>query len=64
MDTAFAIYLGRHTLETALLVAGPVLVSGMVGPEGFEPSTLRLSAVRSSQLSYGPVVGASIRTHA
>ena len=26
-----------------------------MGPEGFEPSTLRLSAVRSSQLSYGPV---------
>ena len=31
----------------------------MVGPSGLEPPTLRLSVVRSSQLSYGPVVGAS-----
>ena len=28
----------------------------MVGPSGLEPPTLRLSVVRSSQLSYGPVV--------
>ena len=27
----------------------------MVGPDGFEPSTSRLSAVRSNQLSYGPI---------
>ena len=27
----------------------------MVGPSGLEPPTLRLSVVRSSQLSYGPV---------
>ena len=26
----------------------------MVGPSGLEPPTLRLSVVRSSQLSYGP----------
>ena len=31
-------------------------VTGMVGPSGLEPPTLRLSVVRSSQLSYGPVV--------
>ena len=30
----------------------------LVGPSGLEPPTLRLSVVRSSQLSYGPVVGA------
>ena len=30
-------------------------VTGMVGPSGLEPPTLRLSVVRSSQLSYGPV---------
>ena len=30
-------------------------VTGMVGPGGLEPPTLRLSVVRSSQLSYGPV---------
>ena len=30
----------------------------LVGPSGLEPPTLRLSVVRSSQLSYGPVVDA------
>ena len=30
-------------------------VTGMVGPSGLEPPTLRLSVVRSSQLSDGPV---------
>ena len=28
----------------------------LVGPSGLEPPTLRLSVVRSSQLSYGPVL--------
>ena len=32
---------------------------GMVGPSGLEPPTLRLSVVRSSQLSYGPIVDTS-----
>ena len=27
----------------------------LVGPSGLEPPTLRLSVVRSSQLSYGPI---------
>ena len=31
-------------------------VTGMVGPSGLEPPTLRLSVARSSQLSYGPVL--------
>ena len=31
----------------------------MVGPSGLEPPTSRLSVVRSSQLSYGPVLAAS-----
>ena len=30
------------------------LNGGLVGPSGLEPPTLRLSVVRSSQLSYGP----------
>ena len=33
--------------------------SALVGPSGLEPPTLRLSVVRSSQLSYGPVVDTS-----
>ena len=35
-------------------------VTGMVGPRGLEPPTLRLSVVRSSQLSYGPVLSLSV----
>ena len=31
------------------------MVWKMVGPSGLEPPTLRLSVVRSSQLSYGPI---------
>ena len=30
MDSSFALYLGRHTLETALLLAAPILVTCMV----------------------------------
>jgi flagellar biosynthetic protein FliQ len=29
MDSSFALYLGRHTLETALLLAAPILVTCM-----------------------------------
>ena len=36
----------------------PIGVS-LVGPSGLEPPTSRLSVVRSSQLSYGPVRGAA-----
>ena len=32
---------------------------GMVGPSGLEPPTSRLSVVRSSQLSYGPIAVAA-----
>ena len=34
--------------------------SALVGPSGLEPPTLRLSVVRSSQLSYGPVLSLSV----
>ncbi len=30
MDSSFALYLGRHTLETALLLAAPILVVCLV----------------------------------
>jgi flagellar biosynthetic protein FliQ len=30
MDTSFVLYLGRHTLETALLLSAPILLTCMV----------------------------------
>ncbi len=30
MDSSFILYLGRHTLETALLVAAPILITCIV----------------------------------
>jgi flagellar biosynthetic protein FliQ len=30
MDNSFALYLGRHTLETALLLAAPMLIACLV----------------------------------
>ncbi len=30
MDSTFVLYLGRHTLETALLLAAPILITCMV----------------------------------
>ena len=30
MDSSFVLYLGRHTFETALLVAAPILLTCMV----------------------------------
>ena len=30
MDSSFILYLGRHTLETALLLAAPILLTWMV----------------------------------
>ena len=29
MDSSFALYLGRHTLETALMLAAPILITCM-----------------------------------
>jgi hypothetical protein len=43
----------RTELFEALTTEGSNM-SNLVGPDGFEPSTSRLSAVRSNQLSYGP----------
>jgi flagellar biosynthetic protein FliQ len=30
MDSSFILYMGRHTLETALLVAAPILLTCMI----------------------------------
>jgi flagellar biosynthetic protein FliQ len=30
MDSSFVLYLGRHTLETALLLSAPILITCMV----------------------------------
>ena len=30
MDSNYALYLGRHTLETALLVSGPILLTCII----------------------------------
>jgi len=30
MDSSFALYLGRHTLETALLLAAPILLTCII----------------------------------
>jgi flagellar biosynthesis protein FliQ len=30
MDSSFALYIGRHTLETALLLSAPILITCMV----------------------------------
>lgn len=30
MDSSFALYIGRHTLETALLLSAPILLTCMV----------------------------------
>jgi flagellar biosynthetic protein FliQ len=30
MDSSFALYLGRHTLETTLLLAAPILLTCMI----------------------------------
>jgi flagellar biosynthetic protein FliQ len=30
MDSSFALYLGRHTLETALIIAAPILLTCLI----------------------------------
>ena len=43
------------------LNCSPLQRKEVVGPSGLEPPTSRLSVVRSSQLSYGPVVRFALR---
>ncbi len=52
IPTAFAV---RFEDPTIVGSSNPKANSCLVGPSGLEPPTLRLSVVRSSQLSYGPI---------
>ena len=45
----------RDQIETSVLRCFDPTSKEVVGPSGLEPPTSRLSVVRSSQLSYGPV---------
>ena len=56
LPTAFAVRFEDPTFQLGLQIQQQIC---LVGPSGLEPPTLRLSVVRSSQLSYGPVVGTS-----
>ena len=44
----------RYETLTPVKISYPASMLSLVGPSGLEPPTLRLSVVRSSQLSYGP----------
>ena len=46
----------RDQIETSVFRCFDPTSKEVVGPSGLEPPTSRLSVVRSSQLSYGPVV--------
>ena len=48
----------KHSLPSKCLHPS---LEKMVGPSGLEPPTSRLSVVRSSQLSYGPVRFAALQ---
>ena len=53
-DRTGDLLLARQALSQLSYI--PIYLFGLlVGPSGLEPPTLRLSVVRSSQLSYGPI---------
>ena len=56
--TAFAV---RFEDPNSMLGSSNPAAICLVGPSGLEPPTLRLSVVRSSQLSYGPLYGGDSR---
>ena len=53
--TTTAVSVSRPPDEIRLYLALHARCNLLVGPSGLEPPTLRLSVVRSSQLSYGPL---------
>ena len=46
----------RYSYNAYILLQILKFKNFMVGPDGFEPSTSRLSVVRSDQLSYEPIL--------
>ena len=51
----------RDQIETSVFRCFDPTSKEVVGPSGLEPPTSRLSVVRSSQLSYGPVRFAALQ---
>jgi len=60
MDTDYVIYLGRHTMETALLVAAPILIVCMAS--GIIVSLFQtVTQIRDMTLTMAPkIIGAGI----
>ena len=54
-DRTGDLLLARQALSQLSYIPSSSLIRKVVGPSGLEPPTLRLSVVRSSQLSYGPI---------
>jgi len=53
MDSSIALYLGRHTLETALIIAAPVLITCMA--TGFLITLIQaVTSVRDMSLTIVP----------
>lgn len=53
MDSNIALYLGRHTLETALIISAPVLITCMVA--GFSITLIQaITSVRDMSLTIVP----------
>lgn len=61
MDANYILYLGRHTMETALLLAAPLLIAGLLA--GLVISVFQtITSLRDSTLSMVPrllVMGAA-----
>src|SRR6185503_11343395 len=55
-DRTGGLLVANQALSQLSYSPGSVVVTRVVGLSGFEPLTSRLSGVRSSQLSYRPVV--------
>lgn len=60
MDTDYVIYLGRHTMETALLIAAPILIVCMIS--GIVVSLFQtVTQIRDMTLTMAPkIVGAGL----